>query len=78
MTLFLLFQFLHASYAKRITTLVGKQTTKVILLEKELKEAKELAQKWKRKTGKRIKLEGEFIFSRVVYGSTGHMVERAT
>ena len=46
-----------------MTTLVEKQTTKVILLEKELKEAKELAQKRKRKTGKRIKLEGEFIFS---------------
>ena len=31
------------SYAKRMTTLVEKQTIKVILLEKELNEARELA-----------------------------------
>jgi len=51
------------SYAKRMTTLVEKQTTKVILLERELKEAQELAQKRKKRTGKRIKLEGEFVYS---------------
>ena len=50
-------------YASRMTTLLEKQTTKVILLEKELQEARELAQKRKKRTGKRIKLEGEFVFS---------------
>ena len=51
------------SYDKRMTTLVEKQTTKVILLERELQEARELAQKRKKRTGKRIKLEGEFVFN---------------
>ena len=50
-------------YASRMTTLVEKQTTKVILLERELNEARELAQKRKKRTRKRIKLEGEFVYS---------------
>ena len=50
-------------YASRMTTLVEKQTTKVILLERELNKARELAQKRKKRTGKRIKLEGEFVYS---------------
>ena len=65
------------SYAKRMTTLVEKQTIKVILLERELNEARELAQKRKKRTGKRIKLEGEFIY-RVTYGHVAHMVKWRT
>ena len=76
-----------------MTTLVEKQTTKVILLERELNEARELAQKRKKRTGKRIKLEGEFVYStvtvlkiveeaeaatRVTYRHVGHMGMWAT
>ena len=49
-----------------MTTLVEKQTIKVILLKRELNKARELAQKQKKQSRKRIKLEGEFVYNTII------------
>lgn len=51
-------------YAKRVTTLVETQNTEITLLRTELAECKALLETRKKRTkGKRIKLQGEFVFS---------------
>ena len=51
-------------YAKRMTRLVKSQNTELTILWKEVKEYKELPETRKKRTkGKRIKLQGEFVFS---------------
>jgi hypothetical protein len=51
-------------YAKRMTRLVESQNAELVLLRKENQEYKELLQtRKKRVNGKRIKLQGEFVFS---------------
>lgn len=51
-------------YAKRMTRLVESQNAELSILRKEVKEYKEILEtRKKRTTGKRIKLQGEFVFS---------------
>jgi hypothetical protein len=51
-------------YAKQMTRLVESQNTKLTILRKEVKEYKEILETRKKRTkGKRIKLQGEFVFS---------------
>jgi hypothetical protein len=51
-------------YAKRVTRLVESQNAELTLLRKELQECKDMLQTRKKQTtGKRIKLQGEFVFS---------------
>jgi hypothetical protein len=51
-------------YAKRVTQLVESQNAELTILRKEIQEYKELLQTRKKRTGgKRIKLQGEFVFS---------------
>jgi hypothetical protein len=51
-------------YTKRITRLVESQNAELVILRKEVNEYKELLQtRKKRVNGKRIKLQGEFVFS---------------
>ena len=51
-------------YAQRMTRLVETQSAELSILQKELKECKELLQTRKKRTkGKRIKLQGEFVFT---------------
>ena len=51
-------------YAKRMTRLVESQNTELTILRKEVKEYKEILETRKKRTkGKRIKLQGEFVFS---------------
>jgi hypothetical protein len=51
-------------YAKRMTRLVKSQNAKLSILRKEVKEYKEILETRKKRTkGKRIKLQGEFVFS---------------
>jgi hypothetical protein len=51
-------------YAKRMTRLVESQNAGLTLLRKELQECKDLLKTRKKQTtGKRIKLQGEFVFS---------------
>jgi hypothetical protein len=51
-------------YAKRMTRLVKSQNSELTILWKEVKEYKELLETRKKRTkGKRIKLQGEFVFS---------------
>ena len=51
-------------YAKRMTRLVESQNTELTILRKEVKEYKEMLETRKKRTkGKRIKLQGEFVFS---------------
>jgi hypothetical protein len=51
-------------YAKRMTQLVESQNAELTILRKELQECRELLQTRKKRTkGKRIKLQGEFVFS---------------
>lgn len=51
-------------YAKRMTALLDTQNAKFSIIQKELSECRELLQIRKMRTkGKRIKLQGEFVFS---------------
>jgi hypothetical protein len=51
-------------YAKRMIRLVESQNTELTILRKEVKDYKEILETRKKRTkGKRIKLQGEFVFS---------------
>ncbi|KFY81186.1 hypothetical protein V499_00012 [Pseudogymnoascus sp. VKM F-103] len=51
-------------YAKQMTRLVESQNAKLTILREEVKEYKEMLETRKKRTnGKRIKLQGEFVFS---------------
>lgn len=51
-------------YAKRMTRLIESQNAEITLLQKELNDCKELLETRKKRTkGKRIKLQGQFVFS---------------
>jgi hypothetical protein len=51
-------------YAKRMIRLVESQNTELTILRKEVKEYKEILETRKKRTkGKRIKLQGELVFS---------------
>ncbi|RAL66322.1 hypothetical protein DID88_005992 [Monilinia fructigena] len=51
-------------YAKRMTRLVESQNAEIALLRKQLADAQEVIETRKKRTkGKRVKLQGQFVFS---------------
>jgi hypothetical protein len=51
-------------YATRVTPLLKRQNAELLVIRKELQEHKEILQRRKtHKNGKRIKLQGEFVFN---------------
>jgi hypothetical protein len=51
-------------YATRVTKLLERQNAELIVLRKEISEHRAILQQWNTyKKGKRIKLQGEFVFS---------------